>query len=67
MSKDKVKLIGESQRLEAQSKITSSQLQKQGISTEKLDKEKLKLANSSKKLKGDIDKLTKSQRKCRWN
>ena len=63
LSKDKVKLIGESQRLEAQSKITSSQLQKQGISTEKLDKEKLKLANSSKKLKGDIDKLTKSQKK----
>lgn len=63
LSKDKVKLIGESQRLEAQSKITSSQLQKQGISTEKLDKEKIKLANSSKKLKGDIDKLTKSQKK----
>lgn len=63
LSKDKLKLIGETQKLEAQSKIASAQLQKQGISTEKLDKEKLKLANTSKKLKTDIDKLTKSQKK----
>lgn len=63
LEREQTKLNIQNRKLETASKSAESQLKDEGISTKNLSSEKIKLANKSRDLKGDIDKLTNSQKK----